>query len=108
MKTIVCIDGFNLYYGSVKGIPYKWLDVSVLAQRLLPKNQIVQIKYFTALVSARPDDPDKPVRQQTFLRALRTIPNLHIFYGHFLKHVARMPLANPPPGGPKMVEVIKT
>jgi len=108
MKTIVYVDGFNLYYGAVKGTPYKWLNVSTLCQRLLPKNQIVKIKYFTALVSARPDDPDKPVRQQIFLRALLTIPNLKILYGHFLEHVVRMPLAHPAPNGPKTVEVIKT
>lgn len=108
MKTIVYIDGFNLYYGAVKDTPYKWLDISCLCKYLLPNNQIIQIKYFTALVSARPDDPDKPVRQQIYLRALRTIPNLQIFYGHFLEHVVRMPLAHPLPNGPKIVEVIKT
>jgi len=108
MKTIVYIDGFNLYYGAVKGTPYKWLDVLALCRFLLPKNQIVQIKYFTALVSARPHDPDQPNRQLLFLRALRTLPNLEIIYGHFLEHVVSMPLANPAPGGPKRVRVIKT
>ena len=108
MKTIVYIDGFNLYYGAVKGTPYKWLDVLALCRFLLPKNQIVQIKYFTALVSARPHDPDQPNRQLLFLRALRTLPNLEIIYGHFLEHVVSMPLAHPTPGGPKYVQVIKT
>lgn len=102
------VDGFNLYYGTVKDTPYKWLDISSLCQRLLPKYRIIQIKYFTALISARPDDPDKPVRQQIFLRALQTIPILQIFYGHFLNHVVRMPLACPTPNGPKTVKVIKT
>ena len=27
MKTTLYIDGFNLYYGVLKGSPYKWLDV---------------------------------------------------------------------------------
>lgn len=27
MKTRVYIDGFNLYYGCLKGTPYKWLDI---------------------------------------------------------------------------------
>ena len=26
MRTIAYIDGFNLYYGLLKGTPYKWLD----------------------------------------------------------------------------------
>jgi uncharacterized LabA/DUF88 family protein len=108
MRTIVYIDGFNLYYGAVKHTPYKWLDVLTLCRYLLPKNQIVQIKYFTALVSARANDPDQPNRQQLFLRALRTLPNLEIIYGHFLEHVVSMRRANPIPGGPNYVEVIKT
>ena len=28
MKTIVYVDGFNLYYGAVKGTPHKWLAAS--------------------------------------------------------------------------------
>lgn len=108
MKTIVYVDGFNLYYGSVKGTAYKWLDPLKLCQHLLPKNQILRIKYFTALVSARPGDPDQPTRQQIYLRALRTLPNLEIIYGHFLEHEVSMPLAHPRPGGPRYATVLKT
>jgi uncharacterized LabA/DUF88 family protein len=108
MKTIVYIDGFNLYYGAVKGTPYKWLNILTLCQLLLPKNQIVKIKYFTALVTARPSDPDQPNRQQLFLLALQTIPGLEIIYGHFLSHEVMVPVAQPAPGQPKYMQVIKT
>jgi uncharacterized LabA/DUF88 family protein len=108
MRTIVYVDGFNLYYGAVKKTPYKWLNISALCQYLLPRNQIVKIKYFTALVTARPNDPDQPNRQLLFLRALQTIPGLEIIHGHFLSHEVSMPLASPAPGGPKYVRVIKT
>jgi len=108
MKTIVYVDGFNLYYGAVKGTVYKWLNIHKLCQLLLPKNQIVRIKYFTALVTARPTDMDQPNRQQIYLRALRSIPILEIIYGHFLEHEIMMPLVNPPSGGPKYARVIKT
>ncbi len=108
MKTIVYVDGFNLYYGAVKGTSCKWLDILALCKFLLPKNEILQIKYFTALVTARPNDPDQPNRQQVYLRALRTLPGLEIIHGHFREHVIMMPLANPVPGGPKHVRVIKT
>jgi hypothetical protein len=70
MKTVVYVDGFNLYYGAVKETPYKWLNIHKLCQLLLPKNQIIKIKYFTALVTARPTDMDQPNRQQIYLRAL--------------------------------------
>jgi len=43
MATIVYVDGFNLYYGALKGTPYKWLDIHALSRRLLPNDQIVTI-----------------------------------------------------------------
>lgn len=108
IPSYVYVDGFNLYYGAVKGTAYKWLDIQKMVQLILPKNQILKIKYFTALVNARPQDPDQPIRQQMYLRALRTIPNLEIIRGHFLSHTVWMPLANPSPGQNPYVEVIKT
>jgi len=108
VKTIIYVDGFNLYYGSVKDTPYKWLNIHRMCELLLPKNLILGIKYFTAKIVSRPDDPQKPIRQQIYLRALRTLPNCKIFYGHYLSHKVFMPLANPQRGQPKYVEVIKT
>ncbi|MCY4109159.1 MAG: NYN domain-containing protein [Chloroflexi bacterium] len=108
MRTNVYVDGFNLYYGAVKDTPYKWLDLAQLCRLLLPGNQINRIRYFTALVKSRPKDPGQQQRQQTYLRALQTIPNLSIHYGHFLSSRVRMPIANPPTKGPRTVEVVKT
>ena len=96
-RTIVYIDGFNLYYGAARGTPYKWLDLSRLYQIMLPGDLIPEIKYFTARVSSRPYDPDAPTRQQIYLRALRPIPNLSIHYGHFLTHSCRMVLTGSSP-----------
>ena len=31
MRTRVYIDGFNLYYGCLKGTPAKWLDPAILS-----------------------------------------------------------------------------
>jgi len=104
----VYVDGFNLYYGCVKGTSEKWLDLSALCGRLLPRDTIHRIRYFTARVSARPPDLGQPQRQQVYLRALRSIPNLSIHYGHFLTNECSMPLAHPRPGGPQTVRVIKT
>jgi uncharacterized LabA/DUF88 family protein len=102
----VYIDGFNLYYGAVKGSPFKWLNLMALCRRMLPTDSIRSIEYFTAIVSARPGDPDLPVRQQIYLRALRTIPNLTITYGKFLTHPCRLVLTGTNP--PKKVWVDKT
>ncbi|MCB0229424.1 MAG: NYN domain-containing protein [Anaerolineae bacterium] len=108
MTTWVYIDGFNLYYGAIKGTPYKWLDLHQMCALLLREHEITRIKYFTARVSARSDDPGKPTRQQIYLRALRTLPNLEIILGRFLSHEVMMPLAQPIPGGSKFAKVIKT
>jgi len=107
-NTIVYIDGFNLYYGALRGSSYKWLDMKRLCELLMPNNHIIKIKYFTAHVSGRQNDPDAPVRQQTYLRALRTIKNLEIHLGHFLSHVVSLPLADPVPGKNPFAKVIKT
>lgn len=105
MKTNVYVDGFNFYYGAVRGTPYKWLNIAAMCQRLLPNDQINRIKYFTALVHPRPKDPDQRVRQATYIRALQTIPNLEVIYGTFLSHEVVMPLAGQQG---KFARVIKT
>jgi len=90
MRTNVYVDGFNLYYGATRNTPYKWLDLAKLCSLLLPHDHIQEIKYFTALVKGRPHDPNQPIRQQAYLRALKTIPNLSVIYGGFLTHSTRM------------------
>jgi uncharacterized LabA/DUF88 family protein len=108
LRTIAYVDAFNLYYGCLRRTPHKWLNLDALFQLIVPKHNVVAIKYFTALVSARPSDPQQPVRQETYLRALRTLPHAKVVLGHYLSNTTRMPLANPAPGGPRTVEVIKT
>jgi uncharacterized LabA/DUF88 family protein len=107
MRTAIYIDGFNLYYGCLKGSNFKWLDLKTLFTILLqPHNQIVAINYFTARVKAKPNDASAPQRQQAYIRALENyIPEINVRYGHFLQNTTRMANANPPPN---TVEVIKT
>lgn len=108
MRTTIYIDGFNLYYGSLKGTPYKWLDLCALFDRVLPIGcRPVDIKYYTARVSSLPHDPNAPVRQDVYLRALRAHcgSRLHIREGHFSVKRVWMPTAANPTN---KVEVIKT
>lgn len=105
MKTYAYVDGFNLYFGSVKDTPYRWLDIRALLRLIFPRCQFDGIKYFTAKVQPRPDDPHQPTRQQTYLRALATIPNLTVYYGHFLTHEKTMAVVHPPP---PFIKVYKT
>lgn len=107
-RTNVYIDGFNLFYGALKGSRYKWLDLEALCHHLLPKDTIHRVRYFTAKVTARPGDPRLPVRQQTYLRALATLPKVSVHLGVFYVSTVRAPLAHPPARGPKTAEIIKT
>jgi len=109
MRTRVYVDGYNLFYACLKGSPYKWLDVHALVTALLPRNKIDKLRYFTAKVSARPHDPGQPQRQQTYLRALATIPQVEVHFGHFLTHEVNMPDAAAWAAGRyRPVRVIKT
>lgn len=98
-RTTVYIDGFNFYYGTVRGTPWKWLDVGLLFEKALGlQNTIDKIKYFTARVQPSNTDPNVNVRQDTYLRALTVhCPNVELYYGHFLRHRTRMENVNPPP-----------
>ena len=114
MRTYIYIDGFNFYYGAVKDTPYKWLNFKKLFESLLaPVHQILSIKYFTAIVTGK-IDPDQPIRQKTFIRALRKfIPEISVYYGEFLSHNVFKPLAYPIDQNTfgkkiKFVNVIKT
>lgn len=86
-RTIVYIDGFNLYYGIRQkfGRRLLWLDLNTMCRKLLlPDQGLMAVKYFTATVAKTRSDPTKDKRQLTFLEALQTLPSLSIVYGHYL------------------------
>ncbi|WP_151448131.1 NYN domain-containing protein [Lacisediminimonas profundi] len=109
MKTAIYIDGFNLYYGALKGTPYKWLDLLTLFREVLqPHHEIAAINYYTANVSPRPNDPGVAIRQQAYLNALRAhVKEVKVHHGHFLSSTVKMALANPV-GNQRFAEVLKT
>jgi NYN domain len=107
VKTNVYVDGFNLYYGAVKGTPYKWLNIRQMCETAFPKNAIAEIHYCTAIVQDAPWDPEQSIRQQTFIRALQST-DVEVHYGSFLSKVVRMPRAKRLPGQSRFVMVLKT
>ena len=44
--TNVYIDGFNLYYRTLKDSPFRWLDLRTLAETLFPQDSINLVWYF--------------------------------------------------------------
>ena len=83
-KTIVYVDGFNLYY-RLKNTPYKWLDLLKLSTFYLDPKQhdIIKIKYFTARVKRESNDTSNIIKQNIYLHALKTISDLEIIFGQF-------------------------
>lgn len=109
MRTYIYVDAFNLYYGALRHTPYRWLDIETLCRNLLnPKHSIERIKYFTALVTSRPSDLSQHVRQQVYIRALKTNAKVEVILGHFLTQAKRRPLVNPAPGASTTAEVLIT
>jgi len=86
-RVIVYVDGFNLYYGCLKGTPHRWLDLGKFADLMLPNQTVVAIKYFTAIV----DNPAGSVRQQVYIGAAESDPRVSTYTGHFLSHTKRRP-----------------
>ena len=108
-KVAVYVDGFNLYFGKLRGNPaLKWLDLEALARTLAPHaSSLVKVRYFTAWVSGK-SDPSAPHRQQAYLRALRSLPLVEAHFGHFETHEKDRRLVNPAPGAPRVVRVLQT
>ncbi len=77
-RSIIYVDGFNLYYGALRGGRYKWLNLQKYFQLLRPADDIQAIRYFTALVHG----PTKP-SQQVYLKTLETLPLVTTILGKF-------------------------
>ena len=93
VRTTVYVDGFNLYYGAVKDTPFKWLNLVQSARHLVPGGHVVErLKYFTARVSGV-SDRRAPARQQAYLNALGTLPEVQIYFGSFLAKTLWRPLS---------------
>jgi len=58
LKTIVYVDGYNLYYGLLRAKGFKWLNLHKLFQNHIlpfksPDAELTEIKYYTADVKAQ-------------------------------------------------------
>jgi uncharacterized LabA/DUF88 family protein len=82
------------------------VNVMVMAHRREEGNDLARARRRAAGVS--PPAANCAGTQETYLRALSTLPGVSIHYGEFYQSIARAYLAHPPMGGPNTVEVIKT
>lgn len=106
LRTRVYVDGYNLYYGCLKGTPYKWLDIQILFERqILPSSAPsntkllpLGIKYFTAKILARaakaPDSVSSQARYHTALRKLYK-DKIELIEGYYSLTEAKARLIDP-------------
>lgn len=82
LHAVAYVDGFNLYYGALRGTSYRWLDLAALCRRLLPTSLkdstgtpkpvlLCGIKYFTAPIKSQSPNDHGPAHQAAYLAALR-------------------------------------
>lgn len=101
MRTAIYVDGFNLYHSALEHRPeWKWLDLKRLAQVVLDSDfDVVRVVYCTSRVSATPDSPNAPTKQDLYLKALGAhIPELVVQYGQFENQDLWARLKDPPSG----------
>jgi len=101
LRANVYVDGFNLSYGCFKNrdrpewTRYKWLDLARFIETTFPHLEVNRIRYFTAPVKPLPENPDQPLRQAAYLRALGATPHLTIHEGRFARTAKHRPAADP-------------
>lgn len=91
-RTAVYIDGYNLYYGRLRGTAFKWLDVVAMSHLLLhdhdPDSEVIAVRYFSSpcLATFSSHGQASTQAQQAYHRALleRHSPLLTLTLG---KHV---------------------
>lgn len=113
MRTIVFVDGYNLYYGMLRRSPHKWLDLFALFNdhALNAEADVVEVRYYTAPVLGKMcDDAQSPQRQRTYIQALRKMPPQRtvIVEGKMIASQPYQRLVRPLPQAPEiaMVQVI--
>lgn len=97
IRTNVYIDGYNLYHGlrDKYGKKYSWLNLAAFGQSLLSdaKQRLGCVKYFT---SEAPGGSQSPTwqRQQTYWKALETLPAVEAIKGRYRQKATRCSACN--------------
>ncbi|MGM0594796.1 MAG: NYN domain-containing protein [Pseudomonadota bacterium] len=116
MKTIIYVDGYNLFYGCLKHSRHKWLDLHTLfAGHILkaqcPDAALVSIKYFTAPIKTKVASQGNQAlaAQQSYHRALELLypDQIEIIHGYYSLEKAKLLAHKQPPDKAHRVDVWK-
>jgi uncharacterized LabA/DUF88 family protein len=71
LRCSAYIDGLNAYYGMFKEMPEaKWLNIKAYFEYLFSRDDVVAIKYFTAIIDPETGSAAQS-RQQNYLQAIK-------------------------------------
>ena len=114
MKTIIYIDGYNLFYGCLKHSQDKWLDLKTLfVDKIVyeqnPHAEVTSIKFFTADIKAKvaSNGQSAQLAQQSYHRALEQLypTEIQIIKGFYSLEKARLLAFQQPPDKTQRVDV---
>lgn len=101
MKTRIYIDGYNLYFGCLKGTPYKWLDPVSLSSQLIARSGVPEsimaelaVKFFTAEISQKAASNSSSLKdQRAYHLALHNYchSRIEVIQGSYVINKARFP-----------------
>ncbi|MGD0613930.1 MAG: NYN domain-containing protein [Verrucomicrobiota bacterium] len=83
-RCIIYMDAFNWYFGIFQHRPaWKWLNVQSFFEALRLDEDVVAVKFFTALVEPVKHVSQRRDRQKRYLKALGTLPKVKIILGKY-------------------------
>jgi uncharacterized LabA/DUF88 family protein len=101
-QSIVYVDGFNFYYGMVRGTPWKWLDLQRYFELVRQDDDIQEIFYFTAAARGSAGQ-----RQGTYLQALETTPKVTVSVGRYKNKTLTCGVSACPLPGPRRYQGVE-
>ena len=89
-RSTIYIDGFNFYFGIFEKHPeWKWLNLESFFCHLRNRENVVAVKYFTAVIDPKKEASLRRTRQETYLAALSTLQRVQIIHGVFQPRTVR-------------------
>src|SRR5207248_2382170 len=83
-RSIIYIDGFNWYFAIFRHFPeWKWLNIQTFFEEIRIDDEVVAIKYFTAMVDPKLLVSAQRDRQNLYLNALRQLPKVRVIRGAY-------------------------
>jgi uncharacterized LabA/DUF88 family protein len=91
-RCIIYMDAFNWYFGIFQHRPaWKWLNVQSFFEALRLDEDVVAVKFFTALVEPVKHVSQRRDRQKRYLKALGTLPKVKIILGKYQERTVTCP-----------------